>query len=835
MLHLVFAAAFSFQVAVDVKRVPGDSAKADSAKQKKNGVSLTIGVGGGSDSTRKKHRHPKLAVTPELLRTAFEDSRARDLLLRARSARLEQDTTLESYDATAYQRISAGLGFAKIGRDRLIFRTENVSRVQWQRGVGAWIELKGARTAIPIAPADANAEANKELQDEAGNDMSPIPYYPGRESLWIGSGLARADVSEDALINPLARGAEAYYTYASGDSVSFRLQDGHRIRLQELRARARTPKWNVAVGSLWFDQSNAQLVRAVYRMSEPIDVWAVAKEESDDPNDDVPALVRPLLNPMRASIDAISVEYGLYEGRFWLPRIQAAEGYAQVSFMHVPFKMEESFKYASVNGTSSLPAIAVKTRPLRLDRSGEEGNDDSLAVDTLARAARRDSIKTAQEMRRKARVEKDTAAIAWVQRDSAAREERRQARESKRKAECDSTGHFTKLTTRYEGTVAIAVQVPCDKAVLAHSPDLPKSIYDAGDEVFGANELKELVDEALTLTTQPGFSPQKPKLDWGLQYTRYNRVEGLSSALAADERLGSGYTARLLGHLGTADLWPNVELSMVRTNGRRSLGVSGYRRLAADNDWGNPFSFGAGLSSLLFARDEGFYYRTLGAEATYTRESGPFFSARLFTERQTEAPLETQFSLPHAFSGVKFIPNIAAAKATETGLAIRHHATRGLDPHGWRLLSDLHAEGGFGDFDYSLGSLDATVSHGLGKYLDGAVTAAGGTSGGRVPAQRLWYLGGTQTVRGQRAGLMAGDAFWLSHVELAGSYVAARPVVFGDLGWAGRRLDFWHPGRPLAGAGVGASFMDGLIRFDVSKGIHPGKEVRVDLYLEARF
>jgi hypothetical protein len=42
-------------------------------------------------------------------------------------------------------------------------------------------------------------------------------------------------------------------------------------------------------------------------------------------------------------------------------------------------------------------------------------------------------------------------------------------------------------------------------------------------------------------------------------------------------------------------------------------------------------------------------------------------------------------------------------------------------------------------------------------------------------------------------------------------------------------------GRPLSGVGVGASFVDGLIRFDVARGIYPRKKFRVDMYVEAKF
>ena len=192
-----------------------------------------------------------------------------------------------------------------------------------------------------------------------------FPYYPGRETLWIGSGLAKADVSENEMIHPLANGAEAYYTYASGDSVSFQLPGGQRSSCASCCIRPRQPKWNVAVGSLWFDASTAHLVRAVYRMAQEMDIMAVAKEASEDdndPDDDIPRWVKPMITPMKAMVSAITVEYGLHEGRFWLPRSQTVEGDAQVSFMHIPFKLEQRYTYASVNGTEPMPELHDRGR-----------------------------------------------------------------------------------------------------------------------------------------------------------------------------------------------------------------------------------------------------------------------------------------------------------------------------------------------------------------------------------------------------------------------------------------------------------------------------------------
>jgi hypothetical protein len=730
------------------------------------------------DSIRKAFRIARRPpVTPAVLASAFKDSRARDLLLQARNARLIQDSTLTGYDANAYERISVGMGFKRIGRDRLLMRAERATHVMWQRDKGALVEVRGQRSAFPMMEGVGDGDVNL----CCGGD---IPYSPGRETLWIGSGLAKADVSEDEIIHPLAAGAEAYYTYASGDSVSFQLPGGQRIELRELLIRPRQPKWNVAVGSLWFDVSTAHLVRAVYRMAQEMDIMAVAKETSEDtknPEDDIPRWVKPMITPMKAMVSAITVEYGLHEGRFWLPRAQTIEGDAQVSFMHIPFKLEQRFTYASVNGTDPMPDLTI--------------------------------------------------AVADTARDSVSRAARRERRSS----ECKNGAERVRTQYRSNESLRIRVVTPCDSVALAHSPELPKSIYDDGEAVFGSAERDALVSEALTLGAQPEFAPQHVDISYGLPYTRFNRIEGLSTAIAADQVLGGGYSAHALFRLGAADLSPNGELSLDRTDGRRNIGVGVYRRLVASNDWGDPLGFSSSLSALFFGRDEGFYYRTWGAELKRQKDYGLINTWRLFAEQQFNATVQTEFSIAHP-SGVKGnLTNIDAVNGKIVGLAIGHHSSLGLDPHGFRALTDIKLEGATGTFDYSRGSVQTTLSHGLGRAVDGALTLGAGTSGGQLPIQKQFFLGGIQTVRGQRAGAAIGDSFWMTSAELGTGWPGFRKIVFGDLGWAGSRTNFSHPGRPLSGAGVGASFMDGLVRIDVAKGIYPEKSVRANLYVEARF
>ncbi|MDQ2667847.1 MAG: hypothetical protein M3Z05_17790 [Gemmatimonadota bacterium] len=739
---------------------------------------------------REKKPPKRLAVTPDHLASAFKDPAAREILALARQARSQQDSALQGYDATTYQRVSAGMGFTKFGRDRLAFRTEQATHVRWRRGVGAYIDVTGSRTVVPIAGKSAHVHMD--------GDISPIPYFPGSETLWIGSGASRGTVDEnEGIIHPLAEGAEAYYTYATGDSVTFRMPDGKAIRLRELRVRPRTPKWNLAVGSLWFDLSGGQLVRAAYRMSVPMDIKAVAEEDDSTSFGDVPAIMKPMLFPMTASVSAIGVEYGLYHGRFWLPRVQVLEGGASMSFVRVPFKLEQKFEYDNVNGGEKLAAIVVPPD------SGRRRNGTEVGV-TVGPESASDSV-------RKAR------------------------RTSRRKAACDSSGMITTVRQSRSNPNPVMVRVPCDSLKLANSPDLPASIYDKGDEVFSSEEMDALVSQALSMGAQSDFAPQP--VQGQLENLRYNRVEGLSIGGRLDQTLGAGYSLFATGRLGIADLEPNVELNASRSDLQRTLSVTAYNRLTSASDWGRPFGLGASISAFLFGRDEGFYYRASGVELGSSPDQ-PGTSAltwSLFAEQERTARQKTTFSLARVVHGSTFEPNLEAHRAVYLGGRTRRVSTFGLDPQGFRLFSDARLESAWADTGaYGRAALDLTASHGIGNGA-AALTLAAGSSVGVMPTQRFWYLGGTQTVRGQRPGLEAGNAFWLGRAELAQGVGVVRPVVFADLGWAGDRGSWSKIGVPMSGAGAGMSIMDGLIRFDVARGINPERHWRVDTYIEARF
>ena len=742
------------------------------------------------DSARARELR-RIPVTAEHLATAFADDRARSLLLRAREARLRQDSAITSYDAKAHQRASLGMGFKAIGRDRLFLRHEAVTRVRWRRDVGAVVDVIGSRFVLP-----AVTGTNVDVDD---TEVPGIPYYPGRDDFWFGLPAALAENESVAFIHPIAAGAEAYYRYQAGDSVLFRMPDGGEIRLHELLVRPREPSWRLAVGSLWFEVESAQLVRAVYRLAAPLQGRGVFTMDGAPPL--VEAALRSLMEPMSGTLTSLVIEHGLYEGRFWLPRTQMLEGHVRLNFARLPIRVEERFEYASVNGTlDSLPTI-----PRLSDVAVDSVRADSLG---LAGAERREWLREQQRVR--------LAAY---------------------KTSCDSGAvERTRGHTRHDGALPVLVRMPCDTVALRTSPELPASIFDEGEALLSEQDLAE-VRQMIGFGAQAGFAPQSPVLYYGPGHglLRYNRIEGLSVGVGGRSELGAGLTLDARGQIGTADHEPNGELSLTRSDGERTVRLGGYRRLAVANDWGTPLSFGSSLNSFLFGLDEGFYFRAYGAELVATGARDTRVEWRLFAERHEPAVRETHFSLANALHGLGFDDNIVADEATIVGASARLTRSWGIDPQRFRLFGDLRLESGTGDFTFGRGALDLTLSRPIAGSIAAALTVGGGSTIGDAPVQRHFFLGGMQTVRGQAAGTGIGNAYWMTRMELGTSFPGARPVLFYDLGWAGDRADWRHPGRPMSGVGVGVSFLDGLVRLDIARGIHPRARWTMGLSLDSRF
>jgi hypothetical protein len=452
--------------------------------------------------------------------------------------------------------------------------------------------------------------------------------------------------------------------------------------------------------------------------------------------------------------------------------------------------------------TTKIDQLGFGRMPRGLDSAGaRKWRDSTRAVYAAAAAARADSVKAGMR----------TGSMR----------------------QCD-LGETRTITSRSEARVPVSKTIPCDLDKLITSSDLPKSIFDPGEDIFGSAEANQLAAAALSMAAQAPLSLgdlPKPRVQFGPSMSRYNRVEGFSTGLLIDQQLGAGYSATAVGRFGFADQVPNVELSLARTNLSKTIRLNGYNRLVSASDWGNPLSFSSSLSAFFFGRDEGFYYRASGAELLWTSERGVRLDWRAFAEREGSTPLKAPYSL-----GANFVPNIAAASGSFAGGSVRLLHTHGLDPREFRTFTDLRLEGAGGDSAYGRAALDITLSRGLFRDVEAALTLAGGSTIGDVPAQRRWFLGGTQTIRGESPDTaQSGNAFWMSRLELARAQTGFRTSLFADVGWAGDRSRLSDVGRPLSGVGVGVSFLDGLIRFDVARGLYPRQQTRVSFYFGAPF
>lgn len=568
--------------------------------------------------------------------------------------------------------------------------------------------------------------------------------------------------------DPLVPGSESRYRFQSGDTTILTLQDGRTIRVLELRIIPRRDDFHLLAGSFWLEAENMALVRAVFR---PARAWDLERD-LNDPGDKNDARDIPgFLKPIKGDIRYITVEFALLEGKWWLPHLVAFDAVATAgSWLSVPLRYERAF--ADYDVTAGPPPAP----------------GDSVAADTAP---------------------PDSSAIAACR------------------------GRASCRCTRRRCRTAVVI-VPDDTTSLLASSDLPRSFDDQGP-FMSSGEAEEL-GHAIGLIPATPWHAAAPTLrlgPGGAGLIRYNRVEALSVGARLDFDFGR-LTSDLQARIGWGDVWPNVELGIGRESPNVALRVAGYRRLAAANPDAKPFGIGNSLGALVLGRDDGVYYRSWGGEilvrpvATATQN----FQLRFSAEWQRPAAKETDVSLPHLFhSDHLFDGNISADPAREFGAALTVRGSRGVSTRGLTIGAEWAMDAALGTFDYARTSLTTRLTVPLPGRLLGALEVAGGMTGGDAPVQSHWFLGGPATLRGYGGGAVSGPDFWRGRVEVANASPGARLAVFSDAGWAGEGRSL-SVGRPRYAVGVGASFLDGILRVDLARALAPPKGWRMDLYVD---
>jgi hypothetical protein len=700
---------------------------------------------------------------------AYLDPAARALVQGARERRERVERNIDRYRVTARERVHAGV--EALSRDRTLFGQETAVRIEWEREGGGTVRVLGAREASPATSRGVR------LPDHLRSSAVALAFNPDELQLDLFSfGLTGGSREEEAgaddratPIDPLLRGSESHYRFRSADTTTVRLPDGSRLRMVRLEVIPRRSEFRLLRGSLWIDTETHGVVRSVLTTARPFDL-------RQDVDEDLPRVVNAL-GPIRATVRYVTVEYALFRGRFWLPRLIAVDAEANVGFLAgLPVRFERSYSDYEVeaSGTPRPPAsVAVLgQRP-------------------------------------------DTATVR------ACRAEAKEARGA-----CRCEGGECRVWR---------VEVPADTASLLASPELPAPLAGERARLITGEEVESL---ARVLTPSLGdlrrFGPRTELEVASLRLLRYNRVEALSVGARGEVAWGP-LAADLEARLGLADLEPKVELGLARESVARRARVAGYRRLAAfEPGPTRALGFGASLSALLLGRDEADYLLATGAELTSEplRSGRWSWSARAFAEHQHPTVRNTQVTLARAWEAEPFRPVRPADRADQVGASLALARDFGSDRTPARLTLGGWGEGQTGTFGYGRGQATARfAAPRVGRYAL-ALEGAAGTTLGEVPAQGLWYLGGPASVRGYEGALVGGESFWRARAELGTALPAARLVLFSDAGWVGAR-DAWRADPLLLSAGAGASFLDGLVRLDLSRALRTPTGWRVDLYLDA--
>lgn len=677
------------------------------------------------------------------------------------------DSAVADYRARIHYRLAVGLGRRRWARVPTAAVEEQVADVQWQRPNDLRVDVRGRR-----------ARSRSELGLSSVWDR---PWFVPRsvdDSVRIFSD----DFPATGALHPLASGAPNWYRYEAAGGMSVAPGSGGTLHLVQVRVTPRRTGPALIAGEMWIDSASAEVVRLAFRyVGSGLWVRPEGAERSDSSS---ARRINAIANQI-VSIDA-DLEYGLQDGRHWMPRRQVISGRVRiplVSDVVIPFRAVTTFDEMVINGG----------RPIAFELPLPPDHPDSLAA---RREARRDSLRAER------RGDGDADSLrSW---NYAARwtggryELHRPSNDSLR-----LYGGWTD-SLWLEADPEDAARARAVEAELARLAEtLPDSVLGGRSHGVGYERLTDAV--------------------------RYDRVQGLS--------LGLGYRASVPG-LDFAGLYATVRygFSDDRVTGRVSLRrdapegrltLSGYRDVVNVDPFAPAPGIGNTLNALFVSHDDGDYALVRGGSAVYETAPGTGLELAVGAryERQTAVARAAESELNDFLGGAGLFPlNPAVDEGRFGGGFVR---LSGVGDLRWHATADVLGGGGT-----TTGRLHGEIRHGIGGRRGATVRVKSGIATAPTLRQSAFRLGGVGTVRGHEYGERVGQAFWAAQLDVAPVRGRLRPVLFLDAGQAGGAESLLS-GKVLAGAGVGVSLFSGLVRFDVSRSLAPDRgRLRFDISVQ---
>lgn len=580
------------------------------------------------------------------------------------------------------------------------------------------------------------------------------------------------DFPERAALHPLAADGADWYSYALTDSVTVNSPGAGPLMLYRVEVRPRRSGPSLIAGSMMLDAATGEVVRLTFRYVGTL-LWI---DEDDDVEMDSTRARR--LNSLAnriISVDA-DLEYALQDDRYWMPYRQLIAGSVKiplVSDIVIPFEIVTTFGDYTIN--TGRPIEFTVAIP------------DSAGGDTT-------------------RVEISDG--RWR----------------------DSTG-AREVAEQWEGGRYEMHRAPSDslRSYAGWGDSLHFDLQPADDRrirdvVSELAKMSERLPDELTGRRRHGINFER-----FADIARYNRVQGLSLGLGYQVRAPFDFSVlQGTGRIGLSDGRINARLSLVRDAPSGLLTVSGYREVREIDPYTRNFAIGNSLNALFVAHDNADYYLAEGGSVGFEHSLGRgldlALSARL--ERQSNVRAEAESEVNDLFGGSgKFLPNARIAAGDFAGGAVRLDRSGGMT--GWTLTAD-----GLTGSGETVARLSGEFRQRLGTRRGLSLSVRSGIASDSTLPQLLFRAGGLRSVRGFDYGARRGQAFWSVQTDLTLSESwGIRPVVFLDAGQASRPGDLFST-EPLVGAGIGASILRGLIRFDLS---HPITEYHKGLRFDLVF
>jgi len=721
-------------------------------------------------------------LAPQQGETAtFSDATTAELYARARVRHIRQDSLVRDYSAIVETRVDATAGRSRFSRLTTLMVRETVARVTWQAPNDLKVQALGARAAAPIFRIvagmgdDVAAEMEEGEREFAQDAWFDRPWFIPRA---FGDQISLIDLPDTPALHPLATGATEHYRFAITDSVRINVP-GRNVRAVKMRVEPKRLGASLVAGDMWIDQDTGDVVRLMivfvgeYLWDEP---------DGSTPEDSSRAREENQMANRVLSVQA-DIEYALIENRYWLPHRQLLSLTVEIPWFinaTIPIRFISDFRDYRVN--TSPEALFV----VPLDSLIEEGEGETTHT--------------------RLRVSDDQSGA-----------------EPENSAERYRSGYF-KTGTWTDGRWEM--EVPPTDTLLSHE-------WDTDFKISLEREQEQHFRESLVALAK--LSEELPaewvgRTQYGLAWerfsdvARFNRVQGASFGLGYQLRPGPAFTTvHATARIGIGDWRPTGSLTWLRDGPGGRFEVTAYRTVQEFEPWTAGQGIGNSMNAFFAGHDDADYFLSLGGGITYQWNVGLLrdftFDARI--ERHTSMRTEVGAPFPGIWGEGDFRANPPVAEDTYYRAGITRPVTIG--PASAVLGGDLLGT----DSLLSARYWGTTAIPFRVLRRTGTVTLRAGVGQGDALPQHTFRLGGPHTVRGYEYGVRSGREFWSAQLDFA----VARsnfwaPVVFIDAGDT-------FTSDPLVGGGVGLSLINGMIRFNLAKGLRPTNGVRFDLAFSA--